>query len=73
MKISFLIQLIISVIIGFVASLLYGAIIGGSIGSIGLTIIMISTFLIGKLFGEFYHRLDGVETPNTENFKDLKK
>lgn len=72
MKLSFLIQLFISVIIGFVASLLYGAIIGGSIGSIGLTIIMISTFLIGKLFGEFYHRLDGV-TSTTENYKDLKK
>jgi len=73
MKLSFLIQMVISVIIGFIASLMYGAIIGGSIGSIGLTIIMISTFLLGKVFGEFYHRLDGVETPSTENIKDLEK
>lgn len=73
MKLSFLIQMVISVIIGFIASLMYGAIIGGSIGSIGLTIIMISTFLLGKVFGEFYHRLDGVKTPSTENIKDLEK
>lgn len=73
MKLSFLIQLIISVIIGFVSSLMYGAIIGGSIGSIGLTVIMISTFLLGKLFGEFYHRLDGIEPPTNDDFKDLTK
>ncbi len=72
MKISFLFQMIFSVIIGFISSVIYGSIISGSIGSIGLTIIMISTFLLGKLFGEFYHRLDNV-TSTTENFKDLKK
>jgi hypothetical protein len=71
MKLSFVFQLIISVIIGFVSSLMYGALVSGSIGSIGLTIIMISVFLVGKLFGEFYHRLDNTNPPNTDK-KDIK-
>jgi hypothetical protein len=71
MKISFAIQLFCSAVIGFFANIIYTSILNGSIGSIGLSVILILTFLVGKFLGDFSNRIDDVS--DSDNIKDLKK
>lgn len=72
MKKSVLIQLFISVVIGLLSNSLYVFIHDGTLGSIGLTITMISLFLFGRFFGELINRIDGVVLPKVDNFKEFK-
>ena len=59
MKPSFVWQLLISTFIGFFASMLYPWILDRQIGSLGLTIILITVFFAGKVFGELRNWIDG--------------
>lgn len=52
MNILFMAQLLISAVLGIMASLLYPGFSTGQYSSIFLTIVFITIFLIGKGFGE---------------------
>lgn len=52
MNAMFVIQLIISAVLGFISSALYPGFKSGAYSSVFLTILFITIFLAGKYFGE---------------------
>lgn len=71
MKVSFVIQLFLSAVLGFSANIIYTSILNGSIGSIGLSVILLFTFSVGKILGDCSNQVDGISDSGDK--KDVKK